>query len=220
MADENLHVVSIHDDFYRDSFGKVIFIVANIYVAICILLGISFYMHSQKPAPVTFAVGTDWRVMPEIPLDQPYLTTPDMLQWVGETLPKTFMLDFLHYNDQLKEYSRYFTQNGWKVFLNQLNIYANYNTIQNSKLFLNATPAGAPFVLNAGLLSGRYGWWVQIPINLIYTGSVRSRAQSLTLQVLVVRVSTLNNLTGIGIENVIVVQGTGEGTPGTGLSDG
>lgn len=219
MADENFHVVSIHDDFYRDSFGKVVFVMTNIVVTIGILLGISLYIHSQKPAPVTFPVGTEWRVMPEVPLDQPYLSTPDVLQWVGETLPKAFVLDFLHYNDQLKEYSTYFTQNGWKVFLNQLNIYANYNTMQNSKLFLNAIPAGAPYVLNAGLLSGRYGWWIQIPIDLTYTGSVRSRTQSLTLQVLVVRVSTLNNLTGIGIENVIVAQGTGEGTPGSGLSD-
>lgn len=218
MTEESFHVVGIHDDFYRDSFGKVIFIFASILAAIVFLLGISFYIHTQKPVPVTFAVDSDWRVMPEIPLEQPYLTTPDMLQWVGEIMPKTFTLDFLHYNEQLKEYSQYFTQNGWKVFLNQLNIYANSDAMQTNKLFLNAVPSGAPYVLNTGLLSGRYGWWVQIPVDLTYTGSARSRTQTLTLQVLVVRVSTLNNLTGIGIDNVIVANGAGAGVPGADLS--
>jgi hypothetical protein len=80
---------------------------------------------------------------------------------------------------------------------------------QSNKLFVNGFPLGAPFVLRKGLLSGQYAWWVQIPIKIVYAGFKPPDEKDLTLQLLVVRVSTLNNLMGVGISNVIVTQGTG-----------
>jgi intracellular multiplication protein IcmL len=206
---ETEHVVVLRDDFYRDHFGKVLFIIASVCIAIVLLIAASIYLHLNKPEPVSFAVLDEWRVQPPIPLDQPYLATPDLLQWVSDALPKAFNYDFNHYNGQLQQASQYFTKDGWKIFLNQLNIYVNYNNVQNDKMFVNGSAAGAPFILNQGLLSGRYAWWVQMPVDVSYANYNRSARRSLTLQVLVVRVSTLNNLNGIGIDNVIVSKSTG-----------
>jgi intracellular multiplication protein IcmL len=134
---------------------------------------------------------------------------------VNDTLLKVFVFDFNHYNEQLKNASQYFTEDGWKIFLNQLNIYANYNNVQAYKLFVNSSPASAPYLLNEGLLSGRYAWWVQIQVNITYAGYAPPPTKTLTLQVLVVRVPTLNNLMGVGIDNVIVAKGAGT-EPGNG----
>jgi intracellular multiplication protein IcmL len=201
---EELQVVELLNRFYRDSFGKILFIMAGFCSIIVILAGISIYLHFSKPAPLVFSVDDEWRVQAIIPLNQPYLSRPDLLQWVGDVLPKIFVYDFSHYNDQLKQASQYFTPRGWKVFLNQLNNYANYNTVLNGKVFVNAEPIGAPVLLSSGLLSGRYAWWVQLPIKITYSGYKALPVQYLTLQVLVVRVPTLANLSGIGIDNVIV----------------
>ena len=43
-------------------------------------------------------------------------------------------------------------------------------------------------------------WWVQMLININYSGGY---TQPLNLQVLIVRVPTLNNLYGVAIENII-----------------
>lgn len=209
MAEEGMQVVQIRDDFYRDSFGKFIFIMANIGLAILVVLMTAIYLHYQKPLPIVFPVDNDFRIQSEVPLNQPYLQTTDVLQWVGNILPKVFMLDFYEYNDQVKTFNQYFTDNGWKVYLNQLNNYANYTTLQTDKLFLTAEPVGAPYVLNEGLfkegvLYGKYGWWIQMPIKITYIAPERTYTDTLTLQVLVIRVSTLNNLSGIAIENIIV----------------
>lgn len=201
--------VELHDDFYRDSFGRIILIIISICIAIILLISVSVYLYLNRPPPIIFPVYNEWRVQSTVPLDQPYLSTPDLLQWVSDVLQKVFVYDFYHYNDQLKVTSQYFTPEGWKVFLNQLNIYANYNNVQRDKLFINATPSGAPFILQQGLLSGRYGWWVQIPIDIDYVGMIRPMSQNLTLQILIVRVPTLDNLSGVGIENVIVEKSTG-----------
>ena len=138
------------------------------------------------------------------------------MQWVSDALPRVFQYDFNHYNDQLKVASQYFTVEGWKVFLNQLNNYVNYNNVQTYKMFVSGIPASAPFVLNQGLILGRYGWWVQMPLTIKYFGSNRNSTQVLTLQVLVVRVPTLNNLSGVGIDNVIVEKNASNAPAGNG----
>lgn len=208
MAADELHTVTIHEDFYRDSFGKVLLIIASFIIAMGLLAAISLYLYLNQPPPKTFLVEDEWRVQPAIPLNQPYLTTPDLLQWVSDVLPRSFQFDFMNYNDQLNEIKAYFTPDGWKVFQNQLNIYANYNKVQAYKMFVSAVPAGAPYLFNQGLVSesGIYGWWVQMPLTLNYTGYGGANSQTLTLQVLVVRVSTLNNLMGVAINNILVVK--------------
>lgn len=206
MAEEDIHVVGLRDAFYRDSFGKVVLAMVGIVVAILLLIGLSLYFYLNTPPPITFHVGDEMRVLPPVPLDKPYLSEPELLQWVADVLPKTFDYDFNHYNDQLKDAAQYFTTDGWKIFLNQLNINANYTNVQAYKLFVNGTAAGAPFILRQGVIqeSGRYGWWVQMPIIISYAGYQPPPAKTVNLQVLVVRVSTLNNLNGVGINNVIL----------------
>jgi len=209
MAEDESITIALRDDFYRDSFGKVIFIIFGIILVILLFGAMILYLYLSKPNPVTFTVDNEWRVQKPVQLDQPYLIAPDLLQWVSDAVSKAFVYDFDHYNDQLKSASQYFTPDGWKIFLNQLNIYANYTTVQKNKMFINSVPTGAPTILQQGLFSGRrYAWWIQVPLDINYSGYNQSSTVSLVLQLLVVRVSTLNNLMGVGIDNVIVAKST------------
>lgn len=208
MVSEEALVVTLRDDFYRDSFMKLFAIIISIFIAIALLVALSSYLYMSTQPPITFNVADDWRVQSDVAIDKPYLNTPDMLQWVSDAIQQSFVYDFYHYDDQVNVNKSYFTAAGWENFLNQLNIYANKNEIRINKLFINAAPTGAPIVLTSGLLSGRYAWWVQLPIDITYIGTDRTRKKSLNLQVLVVRVPTLNNLAGVGIENVIVANGS------------
>lgn len=210
MTEDELQMVTMRDDFYRDHFGQLVFIIASIIVAIIFLIAISIYIHLHQPKPLVFKVYDEYRVQPSVDLDQPYLTLPDLYQWVTNAVTNSFVFDFLHYNDQLKTVSQFFTDNGWKVFSNQLNNYANYNKVQADRLFVNGIPAGAPALLRpGGLLSGRYAWWIEMPIKVVYSGYSPPLPNNLVLQLLVVRVPTLNNLSGVAIDNVIVEQPQG-----------
>ena len=202
---EEMQTLKLRDNFYRDSFSKLMGIILAAAISVGLMIAMSVYLYVIKPPPITFMVGDEWRIQSPVPVDQPYRTTADMLQWVSDVLPNSFNYDFINYDKQLQGVNQYFTANGWKAFLNQLNNYVNYNTVQTNKLFVNGAPASAPFVLNQGLILGRYGWWVQIPITITAKGNKNSE-QNLVFQVLVVRVPTLNNLSGIGIDNVIVVR--------------
>jgi intracellular multiplication protein IcmL len=203
MAVEELEIIRLKNDFYKDGFYKVLIAFGLILLAILASISVSLYLFFSKPKPVVFSVDSEWRVLPPVPVDQPYVRTPDLLQWVSEVLSSAFTYDFVHYQDQLKNQARYFTDNGWKAYLGHLNEYANATTIQNSTLFISSSAGGAPFIVNQGLLQGRYSWWVQMPINLSYSGG---SLQPLTIQVLVVRVPTLNNLSGMAIDNMIITR--------------
>jgi len=211
MADNEIDIAGLRDDYYRDGFGRLMLIMAGMVFAIVMLLATSLYLYLSEPPPINFPVYKELRVLPDQPLDAPYIDTPALLQWVNDAVSKAFHLDFANYNEQLQAIQHEFTDDGWRVFSDQLNNYANYNDIQAKKMFITAMPDTAPTVINNGVLLGRYAWWVAVPITLQYIGSEGTFTKTLNLQVLVVRVPTLNNLMGVGIDNVVVVQGAGVG---------
>jgi hypothetical protein len=160
------------------------------------------------------------RVQAAVPLTQPYLSDSELMQWIAEVLPKVLVYDFNYYDSQTAKAKKYFTNNGWSAFANQLNIYANYNTVLANKLFVTAKITAAPFKLNSGVIeeSGKYGWWVQIPLTIKYDGYQPMAEKKVTFQVLIVRVSTLNNLTGVAIDNIYQAPETTTGQATTGQS--
>jgi intracellular multiplication protein IcmL len=210
MAGDELQTIRLRNDFYRDGFNKVLLALLMILAAIILLGFISVYLFIQKPEPVTFVTDNEWRVVPPVPVDQPYLINADLLQWVSNTVPKLFIFDFISYTNQLKALRQYFTANGWKKYLALVDTYANVNTVQGTKLFINASPAAGPVIFNQGILpEGEFGWWIQMPLNINYSSNTRKDETDITLKALVIRVPTLNNLSGVAIDNIIVSKGEG-----------
>lgn len=204
MAEQELKVVSLRDDFYRDGFYKVIVALAVIVITLVFIVAVSVYIYLTKPVPVQFNVDNEWRTLPLISVDKKYLTDSELVQWVSEVLPATLRYDFVNYKTELDNSKQNFTQEGWTKFSEILNNFISYDAIQNSKLFVNATLASAPIILNQGLLQGRYAWWVQMDIEINYINFEKTSTQGLQVQALIVRIPTLQNLDGVSIDNVIV----------------
>lgn len=204
MADDEQQTIYLRKDFYQDGFRKIFFILGMLIFTIVLLIATSVYLFLDKPPPVKFSTDNEWRILLPVPLDRPYLAQSDLIQWVSSVLPNLFNYDFVNYKVELQKNEHYFTENGWKAFLALLKSYADYTAITKSKLFVNGVPLGAPFILNQGLIERKYSWWVQMPVNINYSTRY---TEALDLQVLVVRISTLNNLHGVAIDNIIVANG-------------
>lgn len=201
-------IAHFRDDYYRDGFRMVLLSLGMIVAVIGFLIMLSLYFFLHQVLPISFPVYEDFRVQPDVPVDRPYLHLPDLLQWVSHTMPALFALDFLNYNVELKNATQYFTTNGWAKYLALTNTYLGHDEILKNKVFVQATPSGAPVVLNQGVVEGKYGWWVQIPLDVRYSGiEGDNRTVKLIIQTLVVRVPTLNNLDGVAIDNMIANQG-------------
>lgn len=204
MAGEEIAVIELQDKFYRDSIGRLVFAYIGIAIGICVMVGIGIYLYLDKPPPVIFPVDNELRVQPLVPVSQPYLSDAEVIQWLADILPKALVFDFIYYETQLSDAKKYFTNNGWTAFSNQLNIFANQNIILENKLFVTARVTSTPWQDDHGIIedSGKYGWWLQIPLAFKYDGYKPLLEKTVTFKVLVVRVPTLNNLVGVAIENI------------------
>lgn len=207
MAEEEFTIVTIEDNYYRDCFSRVLFIIGCLVASIVALVAISLYIVFTEPPPVTFKVAEDWRILAPVDIQEPYLSEGDILQWIADVVPRLFDVDFLHIDDQLTQLKPFFTDNGYQVFINQFNNNVDRDKLQTGKMFATDEITGAPVILNQGILSGRYAWWVQIPINISYAGMETIPSSSIKLTLLVVRTETSNSLTGVAIDNVLVEKG-------------
>lgn len=218
MAENELELIRLRNDFYRDGFKKITFALFTITGAVALAIIVSFYLLTSHPAPVNFAVGNDWRLLPDVPTDRPYLKEADLVQWVSRVVQNLFTYDFADYTDELNSQQQYFTANGWKLYNTQLNTYANASDIAAGKLFVTGSPAGAPIIFNQGLVSDVYTWEIHMPINIRYDSLTGHNTVPLVLQIWVVRTSTLNDLAGVKIDNIVITKGQGDQIIATGKS--
>lgn len=210
MAEEELTVVRLLDNYYRDSFERIVMIAGCVLVAICCLLAIIIYNYLQKPVPVTFLVAPEMRVqLPKeyLDLSQEYPSESELLQWVSEVIPQVFRVDFMHWDEQVLASQPYFTANGYQVFINQLNNYASKNFLQLRKLFTNCTPLGAPVILDKRDIGGHFAWRIQIPVQIGYAGAQNELPVDLRIVINLIRSAAANSLSGVLIDDVVIEKG-------------
>jgi intracellular multiplication protein IcmL len=208
MAEEELEIVRLRNDFYKDGFYKVFIALVMMFAAIFLLLFASLSLYLEKPSPVLFNTDNEGRVFPPIPVNQPYISTPDLLQWASNVLPASFSFDFLNYQNEINALPQYYTKNGWEKLTDLLSTYANSKMMEDSKLFILAVPSSVHTVFNQGLINdsngGRYGWWIQLPLEIRYTTVDKFYSTPVIIQALVVRVPILNDLSGVAIDDILV----------------
>jgi len=212
MAEEEQQItMRLTCDFYRDGFHQAVAALVLILIGIVCMLSVSIGLMISKPKPIMFVTDNDWRVVAPVPVTvSAYPPVPDLLQWVAQVLPLAFNVDFVNYQRELNAAENYFTPDGWKNFLQQANPYISQAVIITSQVFLTSNPAGAPIIIQEGPYQDTYGWWIQMPINLSYSGAEKGATIPLSLQVLVVRVPTLNDLNGIRINKIVINKGAGD----------
>jgi len=206
MQDEEMQVVTLLDNFYRDRFKTVLFIVCTAAILVFCLAGIVTYYYTSKPWPVVFAVEPKWQVQPPVTITKPFVSKADLLQWVSEVVPALFTIDFLNYDQQVANLARNFTANGWHVYQNQLKNFAAKDTVVADHTFISSHLIDAPAIINKGMLSGRYAWVITIPIVIEYYNLKTKQTKNVTFQIIVVRVPTETNLAGIAINDIIVAK--------------
>jgi intracellular multiplication protein IcmL len=198
--EDALEVVKLRNNFYRDSYRKVLAAILLLVVANLILGGVIFYMETHRPIPEYFATTAEGKIIPLYPLSRPVLSTPELLQWatVAATTANTF--NFVNYRKELQEASVYFTPTGWKEYQDALKGSRNLETVITKKLTVSAVPTGAPIILDQRVINGAYKWKIQLPMLITYESSSTKITQPTLVTMLVTRVSTLEVPKGIAID--------------------
>lgn len=203
-----LAAVVERNDFYRDSYRKVLFCLLLAIIVIIALMGSVLYIILNPPEPRYFATYSNGSLVPMIALDKPNVTPSALLQWANTAVIAVNTYDFVTYREKLQKASEYFTPDGWQAYLNGLESSRNLVAVIDKKLVVSAVATGAPVIIREGVVDGVYAWTIQMPILITYQSASQYSQQSLVVTLLVKRVPTLTNPFGVGISSYVGMAGS------------
>jgi len=153
---------------------------------------------------VYFATTTDGRIISIVPLDQPYLSRAEVVTWAADAAQKVMRFAFSDYRQRLQDSANSFTPTGWESFTKALKDARTLEAVEARKLVVTLLVEAAPDIKKYGVNNGVYYWDMQFPVTIKYEGneSIPSMRYILTLRI--VRVSTLQNPSGVSIEQWIM----------------
>jgi len=201
MASEDaLAVVRLRNDFYKDSYRRVLAVLLFMVLLNIGLSAMLYYTIVNRPKPEYFATTNDGKVIPLYPLSEPVVTAAELLQWTTIAATSVNTYNFVNWRKELQDASNYFTPTGWREFQDELKKSNNLETVTAKKLTVSAVATGAPVILDQGRIAGIYKWKVQIPLLITYESASTNLSQPVVATMLVTRVSTLDTPKGIAID--------------------
>lgn len=191
-------------DFFRDHYHHVIIGMMGVIVLMVIVLGVVLYQVLNRPLPQFNAIQPGGETMLLIPNDQPNLLPSTILRWASKAATVSYTFDFVNYNNQVAAAHPYFTDDGWKDYVNSVN--SLINRVVQGQLFVNGVVSGTPVISNQGPLPGKgYVWRVQIPFLVTYQSANSTDKRNYYVVLSIVQVPTSINKQGIGIDQFIMV---------------
>jgi len=207
-TDDALKLVRLRNNFYRDSYRRVLAVLLFMVVANIGLLGLLAYRMTHVTPTRYFATSADGRITPLQPLSQPLVSVSALLQWANQAAVDAYSYNFVNYRKQLQAASEYFTPSGWRTYEAALKSSRNLETVIARKLVVTAVATGAPVILDQRVVNGRYAWKVQMPLLVTYQSASTLFQQPLVVTMIVTRVSMRDVPKGIAISQFIASAGT------------
>jgi intracellular multiplication protein IcmL len=207
-------VVMIHqrNEFYRNKLHWMLGVFLLGLIAIIGLTGMLVYMTRNPIHPLYFITDNAGRLIQDIPLGQPNMSTQDVALWAEDAVVAANSYDYANYHAQLQRAQKYFTDYGWRSYMKGLQASNNLEALTKRKLIFLAKVAGQPKLLAEGRVgkSQIYAWKLQIPVVITYLLPPydglpgKSKFENAYLfTVLVMRQSVLTSFKGLGIMQII-----------------
>ncbi len=191
--------------FYRNYYGAFLVLIGVLTVIVLILTAIVFYQVKTRPLPVFIAVAPNNAQMTLVPLDEPNFLPNTILQWATKAavLSYTYSFSKIAYESQLAQVRPYYTQDGWDNYYNS--IVSVLNTLQQNQVAVNAVVDNTPVIASQGDFGNGYQWKVQLPFLVTTASSEIAVQKHFTVMLTLVKVPTIINPTGIGIDQFVML---------------
>lgn len=194
---ENLNIRK--NNFFRDQYRRLIkFMIMSLLVCFGLLVALFFLIFTQSK-PKYYASTTTGTIVPIQSLSSPVVTQKYILQWSKKVARLVYNLDFLNNEEELKNASTYFTQEGWQSLQKSIEKSGLLSTIKQKKLMLSSVVDGSPVILNQYIEGGRYTWKVQLPLLILFGSASESKKKKIYISMIVKRVPELEIARGIAV---------------------
>lgn len=159
-----LVLLHTRNHFYRGRFYMVFGIFLLSLLANIILGFVLNYIIQNPPRPYYFAADDNGRLIQEVPVTKPNMSTEDVMAWAVRAVEAVNNYDFVNYREQLQNAQKYFTDYGWRKFMEGLRSSNNLLAVTNRKFIITAKVVDKPKILVEGELEGAYAWKLQMQV--------------------------------------------------------
>ena len=199
-----LMTVVVRNEFYRDGFRNMMGIaLVEAVVIVMMLITLIAYIDNSKAQDHYFATTADGRIMQLISLENANMSTSALLSWAAQAGTEVMTFGFHDYQRRLQNSSRFFTRHGWETFATALQKSRIIESIEAQQQVVSAQPRSAPILVQGGVFNGKYRWVVELPLTVKYQSGTGVRPDNLTVTLVIDRVPSLENPSGVGIEQWI-----------------
>lgn len=199
-----LNTVVTRNAFYRDGYRNLTRLVLIQGLAIIgLIIGLVVTVSISQPQDRFFATTSDGRLVRMIPLGQPNLNDAAIVSWSARAASEIMTFGFHDYQRRLQESSTYFTRRGWQSFTEALDRARIIEAVEKNQQIVTSAPQQAPVIIQQGLVNGIYRWIVELPLIVTYQSGGAQQSNVVRVRLIIVRVSTLDSPSGIGIQQWI-----------------
>lgn len=186
--DDAVALVLLRNQFYKNKYRFALAIYTLCIIAIVVLLTLLVYVSSNPTRPLYFLTDSVGRLMQEVPVTVPGMSTEQVAAWSVEAVEAAYSYNYVNYRAQLQNAQKYFSEYGWRNYMTGLTASNNLLAVTERKMIFVAKVVGPPKLMNEGMLGGVYSWKFQIPllVNFLeapYDKPTFSNAYSVTLVV-------------------------------------
>jgi intracellular multiplication protein IcmL len=207
-TNDGLALVFARNIFYRRLHYLGLAVFGMLLLTIGILVWVLIYVMKNQSPPLYFATDHVGRLIQVAPVQNPTMTTEEVVNWTIEAVQAAYSYDYLNFRSQLQNAQKYFTRYGWAKYMSALELSNNLVGVRERKLIGIAKIVDQPQVLIDGLLGGAYAWKIQVPVLMTYLrppkyDSTNARVDAIVLTILVQRQPLLQSYKGLGIVQIV-----------------
>jgi len=201
LGGDAVQTVVTRNKFYREGYQTLLKIAVAQGVVVLVLAALVVYKMFIEPTPVRyFATFDDGKIINMTSLSDPTLSDAAVLSWTSQSAADVMTFSFLDYQRRLQNSANYFTSVGWDGFMKAIQDSRYLEGVKENQQIVTAVPFQAPVIVQRGQTDGRYFWRIQLPMVVTFTSGEKKGTKRQLLNLMIVRVSPLQNPAGLGIE--------------------
>ncbi len=168
IEDDPIVLVYLRNEFYKKKFYALLAIFMLNLFAIGILAGMLTYLVKNPPHPLYFVADNVARLVKEIPVQDPNLSIEEVTAWAAEAVQLAYTYDYVNYRSQLQNAQKYFTDFGWRSYMNGLSKSNNLVALTKRSLIQIATIVQRPQLVVQGHMGTVYAYQFKVPVLMTY----------------------------------------------------
>ncbi len=206
LGGDVMQTVVTRNKFYREGYQTLLKIAIAQGVVVLVLATLVVYKMFIEPTPVRyFATYDDGKIMDIQPLTDPAMTDAAVLSWASQASADVMTFNFLDYQRRLQTSASYFTPLGWQGFMKAIQDSRFLESVKANQQIITAVPSQAPVIVERGQADDRYYWRIQLPMVVTSTSGDKKATKRQLFNLMIVRVSPLQNPSGLGIEQWVAL---------------